>query len=236
MMRWHHVLGLAAAVPLLTWIVSGWLSVNPGRYLSDRGLDRVSRERYAGLDHPVASFTTSPEVAWRTAQLSPPAKEVLLRYWEGRPLYVFASSPEHISLIAGDASPSPAMIGGTAAVTKAAHRLLPEARLVHTEVLQSYDFYWYAHHDPRPLPVLRVVFDDPQARWFHLDPASGDVLEHLDASRRVQRILFNALHSLDFPVLLAYRPAWDIVVLALSMLGMALSVTAVVIAWLWVRG
>ena len=236
MMRWHHVLGLAAAVPLLTWIVSGWLSVNPGRYLSDRGLDRVSRERYAGLDHPVALFTTSTEVAWRTAQLSPPAKEVLLRYWEGRPLYVFASSPEHISLIAGDASPSPAMIGGTAAVTKAAHRLLPEARMVHTEVLQSYDFYWYEHHDPRPLPVLRVVFDDPQARWFHPDPASGDVLEHLDASRRVQRILFNALHSLNSPVLLAYRPAWDIVVLALSMLGMALSVTAVVIAWFWVRG
>ena len=51
MMRWHHVLGLAAAVPLLTltWIVSGWLSLNPGRLIADRGFDRVSRERYGGL-------------------------------------------------------------------------------------------------------------------------------------------------------------------------------------------
>ena len=59
------------------------------------------------------------------------------------------------------------------------------------------------------------------------------LLERLDASRRLQRILFNALHSLDFPLLLAHRPAWDFVVVALSILGLALSVTAVVMAWNW---
>ena len=234
-MRWHHVLGLAAAVPLLTWIVSGWLSVNPGRYVLDRGLDRASLERYAGLDHPVAPFTVMPEVAWRSASTYPPAKEVRLRFWEGRPLYIFASSPEQRSLISGDELPSPAMIGGIEAVSEAARRLLPGARVVRAEVLHTYDFYWYAHHDPRPLPVLRVVFDDPQATWLHLDPATGDVLERLDASRRAQRRLFNALHSFDFPVLLAYRPAWDVVVLTLSALGLALSVTAVVMAWLWAQ-
>jgi hypothetical protein len=82
---------------------------------------------------------------------------------------------------------------------------------------------------------VRVVFDDPHATWFHIDPVTGDVLERLDASRRAQRIVFNALHSLDFPILLAHRPAWDAVVVALSALGMALSVTAVVVAWRWVR-
>jgi hypothetical protein len=54
---------------------------------------------------------------------------------------------------------------------------------------------------------LRVVFNDPHTTWFHIDPATGDVLERMDASQRWQRILFNALHSLDFPVLLAHRPA-----------------------------
>jgi hypothetical protein len=120
-------------------------------------------------------------------------------------------------------------------VAQAARRLLPEARLTHVEVLQAYDFYWYAHHNPRLLPVLRVTFDDPHATWFHIDFATGDVLERLDTSRRLQRILFNALHSLDFPMLLAHRPAWDFLVLALATPGLALSVTAVVIAWKWLR-
>lgn len=235
MMRWHHVLGLAAAVPLLTWIVSGWLSVNPGRWVSDHTLDRVSQERYAGLDHPVASFTVTPEAAWRLAPMSPPAKEVRLRFWEGRPLYVFASSADRSGLVSGDEASVPAPIGGTAALSNAARRLLPHARLVRADMLHTYDFYWYAHHSPRPLPVLRVIFNDPHTTWFHIDPATGDVLERMDASRRWQRILFNGLHSLDFPVLLAHRPAWDLMVVALAMLGLALSVTAVVIAWLWAQ-
>ena len=235
MMRWHHVLGLVAAVPLLTWIVSGWLSLNPGRWFSDRSLDRVSRERYAGLDHALASFTITPEVAWRTAQTNPPAKEIRLRFWQGRPLYVLASSPERKLLMGEYDTPLPTAIGGTEAVTNAARRLLPDARHMRVKVLQAYDFYWYAHHDPRLLPVLRVTFDDPHRTWFHIDPTTGDVLERLDTSRRVQRILFNALHSFDFPMLLAYRPAWDFVVIALSLLGLALSVTAVVVACSWVR-
>jgi hypothetical protein len=234
-MRWHHVLGLVAAVPLLTWMVSGWLSLNPGRLISDRGVDRAAYERYSGLDRPVSAFTVSSAVAWQTVPMTPPAKEARLRYWQGKPVYVFASSPERLTLVAGDAAAAPMTIGGVPAVTEAARRLLPEAPLVRAEVLNAYDFYWYAHHEPRLLPMLRLVFDDPQASWFHLDPSTGDVLERLDASRRAQRILFNALHSLDFPILLAYRPAWDIVVLSLSVLGMALSITAVVLSWIWVR-
>ena len=79
--------------------------------------------------------------------------------------------------------------------------------------------------------LLRLRFDDPQATWLHIDPTAGDVLELLDTSRRWYRILFNALHSLDFPLLLAYRPAWDLVVITLCGLGLTLSVTAVAIAW-----
>lgn len=231
MLRWHHVLGLAAAVPLLTWIVSGWLSLEPGHWVSDSDLDRVTYERYAGLDRPVATFTITPAVAWQAAFMDPPAKEVRLWWWEGKPLYVFVSSPRHRWLISGHESSLATAIGGTEAIVHAARRLLPEARLRRVVALHAYDFYWYTHHDPRPLPVLRLTFDDPHATWFHVDPATGEVLERMDASRRWQRILFNALHSLDFPVLLAYRPVWNLVVTALCGLGLALSVTAVVIAW-----
>ena len=57
MMRWHHVLGLVAAVPLWTWIMSGWLSMEPGQWFSERRLERVMYERYAGIDQAHASFT-----------------------------------------------------------------------------------------------------------------------------------------------------------------------------------
>ncbi|NEV78517.1 PepSY domain-containing protein, partial [Rhodopseudomonas sp. BR0C11] len=97
--------------------------------------------------------------------------------------------------------------------------------------LERYDAYWYQHHRQRVLPVLRVGFDDPASTWFHLDPATGELLGRSDTSARSYRWLFNAPHSFDFPVLLAYRPAWDLVVIVLSLAGLVISVSGVVIGW-----
>jgi uncharacterized iron-regulated membrane protein len=79
--------------------------------------------------------------------------------------------------------------------------------------------------------VLRAGFDDDAHTWFHLDPVTGDILGRIDESRRTYRWLFNALHSFDFALLLRYRPAWDAVVWLLSLLGLIVSVSGVVIGW-----
>ena len=140
--------------------------------------------------------------------MDPPAKEVRIEWWEGQPQYVFVASPHHLRRMSGHERSLAVAVAGVEALTQAARRLLPEARLTQSTVLLDvYDFYWYTHHEARPLPVLRVTFDDPQATWFHIDLATGTVLERLDASGRWYRILFSAVHRLDFPVLLAHRPA-----------------------------
>jgi hypothetical protein len=48
---------------------------------------------------------------------------------------------------------------------------------------------------------------------------------------RLNRWLYHGLHSLDFPFLYHARPAWDIVVVALSLGGIALSITTMWPAW-----
>jgi hypothetical protein len=47
----------------------------------------------------------------------------------------------------------------------------------------------------------------------------------------VNRWAYHALHSLDFPWLYNYRPAWDIVVIAFMVGGTALCVTSLILAW-----
>ena len=83
--------------------------------------------------------------------------------------------------------------------------------------------------------MLRAVFDDDAKTWFHISPVTGDIIGRVDSSRRTYRWLFNALHSLDFQLLLMYRPAWDIVVWLLSILGTIVSVSGVVIGWRYLR-
>jgi hypothetical protein len=51
---------------------------------------------------------------------------------------------------------------------------------------------------------------------------------------RMERWLYTGLHDLDFQALYQRRPLWDLVVILLSLGGLALSVTGVVAAWRWV--
>ena len=48
---------------------------------------------------------------------------------------------------------------------------------------------------------------------------------------RLTRWLYHGFHSLDFPFMYYKRPLWDIVVILLSLGGIAISVTSALPAW-----
>lgn len=220
-MAWHHVTGLIGGLFVLTWMFSGWLSLNPGDTFSGRSVTPEMMQRYAGHD--------SPDIAARLPVSPGGAVEARFVWLDGRPLMNLATRD-------GAQAPRDPATGDLIRLTPgqlwaAAAKLLPDDALVARQVLDRYDAYWYAHHQERELPVLRARFDDATESWFHISPITGDVLGRLDASRRSYRWVYSALHSFDWPLLLAYRPAWDIVVIALSLLGIIISVSGVVVGW-----
>lgn len=218
-MAWHHLGGLVAGTTLVTFIVSGWISMNPNRWFSPREPDRAALERYAG---PAEPWPDLDRVALAAA--CPDAREARLARLDGQARVLLACADGRVLPCCG-APPDPARIAAAAA------RLLPEAAPPVIERLASEDLYWYGHHHARLLPVLRVRFADPSATWFHIDPATGEVLNRTDRSNRIYRWLFNAPHSFDFGPLLRHRPAWDLLLIGLSAGGLLISVTGVVIGW-----
>jgi len=81
-------------------------------------------------------------------------------------------------------------------------------------------------------PVYRVVCGDV---WLHVDGASGMMLERLDGSQRAYRSLFGALHRLDVPMLAARPRVRTALIVLLCSLGLAFSLTAMVIGWARLR-
>lgn len=221
-MAWHHVTGFFAGVFVLTWMFSGWLSLNPGGYFGGRGASQGMALRYAGHDAPdiVAEFRARPRGDM---------VEVRFIWLGGRPLMVAVDRQDRPRVLdPGSGAPAPL---DDAQIFAAARRLMPDADMTLRRRLVVEDAYWYSHHRQRVLPVLRVGFGDAAQSWFHIDPRTGDILGRSDVSRRTYRWLFNALHSLDFHALIAHRPAWDIVVWLLSLLGAVISTSGVVVGW-----
>ena len=50
--------------------------------------------------------------------MMPQRKKSGLQFWDGKPLYIFASSPDHQQLISGDDRPVPVTIGGPEVVAQ----------------------------------------------------------------------------------------------------------------------
>ena len=223
-MEWHHIVGLFAGLMLCTWIFSGWLSVNPFGWFDRGGGLKQAQERYAG--HGAADFPMDLAALRSLGKVD--QREARLAWVGGRPLVTLMGPDlKETTLDARTGRPA----DWTDAQLYDVARVLSMAPIASARRLKQEDAYWYSHHTQRRLPVLRVEFADAQKTWFHIDPVTGDILGRTNASGRTYRWLFNFLHDFDVKPLLGYRPAWDIYMWLLSIGGLIISVSGVVIGW-----
>lgn len=79
------------------------------------------------------------------------------------------------------------------------------------------------------------MFDDSNATWVHVDPATGEILGVSDRSARMYRWVFNFLHDFDLPMLLRNEPARDILISVLSIAGLVIALSGIVVSWRHLR-
>ncbi|MCK9468309.1 MAG: PepSY domain-containing protein [Porticoccaceae bacterium] len=229
-MKLHHLLGLASLLFLTTFMLSGLLSMNPWNvFTSQQPFGTLLRE-YRG--NPVADSAQAggdpPELRQLLTQY-PHTREVVWQWLAGEPYLILVEAPYQRRTV---------VPGQDDQLTLEQHareqlgEIMAGATVTTATTLNHYDNYYYSHHQRwRPLPVLRVIFDDDEHSWFHIDLTTGELINRLTTKGRAQRWLYNGLHSLDFIALIQRRPLWDVVVIALSVLGFVFSVTSVQVAW-----
>jgi hypothetical protein len=218
---WHHWLGLIGGVFLLTWIVSGWLSVNPNQWFSGGWPTPTQWLQYAGH----RSLTHEAVLG---AVARPDAKRVSLFHVAGEPIARITTSNGDAILDARTGEPT---TFNDERLFAAVAKVLPQQKMITRERLTHDDLYWYSHHDQRPLPVLRATFDDRNQSWYYLDPKSGEIVDFSDAAGRRYRWWFNAIHRWDLTPLIQNRALWYTLMWTFAFSGLALSISGVVIGW-----
>jgi len=256
-MAWHAWTGLAVGGATATWMFSAVLYMNPGGRRSgplstvttvtpynEGGVraDLAPRREHAralsGGPLALPLWTAGVADVWgatlpEAAPAPPPPKEVELVRFDGRPYYVFAHSDTESRVAPADGAHGTHAVArfDASALAAAVGRGVRGGALVESTLLFEYDAYYYAVGAvaPKRLPILRLKFDDPDRTWFYVNPHTATIFRRYDEHGRLMRWLVNGLHTLDFPWLIAHRPAWDVVVIGLSLLGVALSGSAAVI-------
>lgn len=217
----HHLIGLAATAFVLTWILSGWLSMDHGRLFSRGQLSPAE----AGVTNASPDWTAAPSLDQQP--ISPSSREIEWFAFDGNIYRRDRVALGRQTLIkAGDMSRD----GRTGVLS--AHEVQGLATRIATgcgtpSVLADNDDY-PAQSVVQGAPVYRARCGDV---WFDVDGADGSVLQRLDASRRAYRWFYSALHTFDFPVLLAHPRLRDVLIVGLCALGLVFSVTGIVIGW-----
>ncbi len=222
-MNWHHIAGLIGGVFLCTWIFSGWLSVNPFKMFARTEVTDTQRVAFSGWT-PQSRLDVTPDALAAAAG----ASDISFAWVAGKAV-MLTRGPGGTAL-RDTANGVPISIAD-ATIIAAARRMYPGQPVKAAQRLNHETLYWYSHHDKRPLPAIQVDFDDAAATAIYLDPQTASIAGLVDRSSRWNRWLFDFLHDYDLPLLLRNRPARDVLIWLLSLAGLIISASGVVIAW-----
>jgi hypothetical protein len=232
-MSWHYVTGVVFGIFTLTWAYSGLLSMEPFAWTNAEGLE-VERDVFTGGPTDLSQFPVMDPVAWNRVADGQAIKEVDFVRIQDEHYYVVrrtpddpaqAKRPERLHQpynVTGRAEPDRLLVSASTLEVRL-RAALPDVPIVDHEILSEYDSYYYSRGRQTPLPVLRVRFADPAETWFYIDPEMSQVLAQIHRLNRVERWLYNGLHSLDFSFWYDKRPLWDIGMIILLLGGLASS-------------
>ena len=230
-LRWHYLTGVAFGFVTLTWVFSGMLSVQPFAWMTAEGL-HVSSAAIGGGPLALADFPPIDTAAWERATAGREVKEVALLRIDGETHYevrmsripaasVDRNGHDRLVVAANTLKPRRGPFD-THTLVERLRAALPTIPITGATQLESYDSYYYGRGvDRPPLPVIRIRFADPMRTWVYVDPAVNRIVRTVHRYSRLERWLFNGLHSLDFAFWYERRPLWDIGLIVLMFGGLA---------------
>lgn len=236
--RWHHYFGFIFGLVIFTWTISGLFSVNPWGLSPPRSLSAGEQIEWQG---GVPVFTDyihdmSDLIEAGNEKLDE-VRRVELHRFRGTPYYrlydqgggfVSAGSRDE-TLFTKERWSENDLLGAIQEVTAG-------KPLFDVQILVEYDNHYYSRDGSRPLPVIRIRYNDPSNTWYYIDPSRAEVVMKNESRSRIYRWLYNGLHSLDFSFLINRRPLWDVVVIFLMAGGTIASISGLVLTWRWIRG
>lgn len=243
-MRWHYVSGIVFGVFTFTFAFSGLLSMEPWEWSNAPALE-LPRNALTGGPVDLTRFPAADASAWNGLLAGKPAKEIEFarmlddhyfivrrganerdkadreRLHQPYPIRHARIEDDRIIVSADSMTVRQDLLDEHALLTRLSASTM--ARVVESELMASYDDYYYSRVGQTPLPALRVKFDDPAETWVYVDPSLGQVVTAITRWGRVERWLYHGLHSLDFNFLYNSRPSWDIVMIVLCLGGLTTS-------------
>lgn len=222
--RWHHGVGLGVALFVLTWMISGWLSMDHGRLFSRGYAGPAAEAVYAGAPLDQVLGGVGLEAMKPLGQ----AKRISFTAVGGRAVIAAEGGPGGPRVVLSGASHAPTSAAPSQLLTMAAAKAWPLSNTrLHGPESRDELYRLAEGFDDR---AVRLDVTRPRGAGLYIDPVTGRILALVDDSRKAYAWIYFAVHTFNFPFLIdrpILRRVLELIPLAF---GFLFSLTGVVIA------
>jgi hypothetical protein len=225
-MRWHHIIGLFASLIVVSWMLSGWLSMDHGRLFSRGETTAKQILQLRGMSFGAVTNAVTLESMREVA----PASELTFSAVAGR-AFLTAYGPigrdARILFLNQPVTPILASLPDSLVLSGVNHLWPGQVHAI--SVPDAYDDL-YRRAESMPADAEAFSVDGNPALRIYIDRYSGRFLTVMDSSRRSYAWIYYALHTFQFPGLIEHPDIRTVLVLALLALGFTASATGVVLS------
>ena len=225
-MRWHHVIGLFASVIVVTWMLSGWLSMDHGRLFSRGETKAIQTLQMRGTSVSAVTHAATLDSMREVT----PASEITFNAIAGRAfLTAYGPGGRGARILFLDQPPTQILpsVPDSLLFSGVDHVWPGQVHAISTPDTYD-DLYRLAESTAGSAEAFGV--DGTPALRVYVDRFSGRFLTVMDSSRRSYAWIYYALHTFQFPGLIEHPAIRTALVLVLLALGFTASATGVVLS------
>ncbi len=222
--KWHHILGFAFGIFVLTFVLSGLFSVsgipqwmvakgsNPTK-LWDKTIAVNKNINPTQIRKSVEDKSNVRRIIW-SSSMGQPVWEVYRD--DHRMAETYQIKDGKISLYT--------LLDITTAKNYAKQIFSDQDLSI--EIIKEYtNYYKTSGMFYRPLPVYKITLDNRFNHCLFINPLSGKAISAIDNNGRARRWLYRALHTFNFPVLENYPVLRKLLLILVSIIGVVISYT-----------
>lgn len=222
--RWHHILGIIFGFFIITWSISGVLSLRKVPQWMAKTYNpipmgikgkAISFDKYI-LDHKdiLKQYDEVKQIEWS--------------YFQDRPIYNVVIGNRRVSF---DASTSVMQELNLTAddIKKVIYHNHGEVDFV-METISNYENYYMPWTRSLALPVYKVTVTDSDNSIYYINPRNGDY-RYVNDNRKMRKWMFNGLHYFHIKWLVDRPILWTLLIWTL-----ALGCTGVSLSGVWLGG
>lgn len=231
--RIHHIMGLMFGIFLVTWGISGMMSMQriPQWIINTNGNYIFSPSRMWGKK-PLAA--DAYKLDYRELRKTyPQLKEVIWTHFRNIPTYKIIEGKQERFIDASSTTAKELFISEKT-IKEGIRQIHGKKAVFQIALMNEYDDYYLSRDNKLPLPAYKVIVDDTDRSRYYISPETG-YIRYLNKNKMAKKWIFSGFHYLNIKYLIDRPALWTFAIWFLCLGGTAVSATGIWLGGRFIR-